>query len=114
MPDKLKLLFDQNLAPRLVRSLADIYPDSLHVREVGLAEADDKEVWEYAKQNDLIIVSKDNDFQQLSLLYGSPPKVIWLRVGNCNVKQVEELLRRHSITIHTFVLSPDKTFLVLP
>src|SRR5687768_18394634 len=92
-----RLLFDQNLASRLARSLAGIYPDSLHVREVGLAEADDKEVWDYAKQNDFVIVSKDNDFQQLSILYGSPPKVIWLRVGNCTVKQVEELLRKHSI-----------------
>jgi predicted nuclease of predicted toxin-antitoxin system len=98
----------------LVHSLADIYPDSLHVREIGLDKAVDKDVWEYAKQNDFVIVSKDNDFQQLSLLYGSPPKVIWLRVGNCTVKQVEELLRRHSITIHIFDLSPDKTFLVLP
>jgi predicted nuclease of predicted toxin-antitoxin system len=110
----MKLLFDQNLAPRLVRSLADIYPDSLHVRDTGMAEATDKEVWEYAKQNDLIIVSKDNDFQQLSILFGSPPKVIWLRVGNCTVKQAEELLRKHSITIHNFVLAAGKTFLVLP
>lgn len=110
----MKLLFDQNLAHRLVKSLADLYPDSVHVQEVGLTTASDKEVWDYAQQNGFAIVSKDSDFQQMSVLHGSPPKVIWLRVGNCTIKIIEELLRKHSITIHTFDLSPDKTFLVLP
>jgi predicted nuclease of predicted toxin-antitoxin system len=63
-----RLLFDQNLAPRLARSLADLYPDSAHVRDVGLANADDVAVWEYAKQNALAIVSKDADFHQRSFL----------------------------------------------
>jgi len=69
-----KLLFDQNLAWRLVRSLADLYPDSVHVRDVGLASADDAAVWEYAKENALTIVSKDGDFHQRSFLYGHPPR----------------------------------------
>jgi predicted nuclease of predicted toxin-antitoxin system len=72
----MKLLFDQNLSPRLPRLLADIYADSVHVREVGLRDADDSDVWEYAKLNGFTIVSKDSDFQQRSLLYGSPPKFI--------------------------------------
>ena len=70
----MKLLFDQNLAWRLVRSLADLYPDSVHVRDVGLASADDAAVWEYAKENALTIVSKDGDFHQRSFLYGHPPR----------------------------------------
>lgn len=68
----MKLLFDQNLSPRLPRRLADLYPDSLHVREIGLRKATDTEIWEYAKQSGLAIVSKDADFQQRSLLYGHP------------------------------------------
>src|SRR6266436_2778926 len=98
----MKLLFDQNLAPQLTRRLADIYPDSLHVREVGLRDADDSVIWEYAKANGYVIVSKDSDFQQRSLLRGAPPKFIWLRAGNCTVKTTEELLRKHSAVIHTF------------
>jgi predicted nuclease of predicted toxin-antitoxin system len=71
----MKLLFDQNLSPRLPRLLADIYPECVHVREVGLRDADDSAIWEYAKQNDYALVSKDSDFQQRSLFYGAPPEL---------------------------------------
>jgi len=110
----MKLLFDQNLSPRLVRRLADIYADSVHVREIGLRDAGDSEIWDYAKLNGFAIVSKDSDFQQRSLLYGSPPKFIWLRVGNCPVQTVEDLLRKHSIAIHTFGMDDTKAHLMLP
>jgi len=110
----MKLLFDQNLSPRLVRLLVDIYPESIHVREVGLREAEDLAVWNYAKQNGFTIVSKDSDFQQRSLLYGSPPKFIWIRVGNCPAKLIEEMLRKHSAAIHTFELDKVKSHLMLP
>ena len=110
----MRLLFDQNLSPRLPRLLADIYPDSIHVREVGLRDADDNDILEYAKLHGLTIVSKDSDFQQRSLLYGAPPKFIWLRVGNCPVKAVEDLLRRHSVAVHTFGLDDAKSHLMLP
>ena len=110
----MKLLFDQNLSPRLPRLLADIYPESVHVRALGLRDVDDSVIWEYAKRNDLVIVSKDSDFQQRSLLFGSPPKFIWLRVGNCPVRTIEELLRRHSVVIHTFGIDDTKSHLMLP
>lgn len=110
----MKLLFDQNVSPRLVRWLADIYPDSVHIREVGLRDADDADIWDYAKLNGFTIVSKDSDFQQRSLLYSHPPKFIWLRVGNCTVKTIEELLRKHSVAIHTFGLDDRRSHLMLP
>lgn len=110
----MKLLFDQNLSPRLTRLLADIYFESVHVREVGLREADDVAIWQYAKLNGYVIVSKDSDFQQRSLLRGAPPKFIWLRVGNCTVKRTEELLRSYSAAIHTFNLDDSKSHLMLP
>lgn len=110
----MKLLFDQNISPRLVRRLADIYADSAHVREIGLRDADDSVIWDYAKLHDFVIVSKDSDFQQRSLLYGSPPKFVWLRVGNCPVKTIEDLLRDHSVAIHTFGLDKTKSHLMLP
>jgi predicted nuclease of predicted toxin-antitoxin system len=110
----MKLLFDQNLSPRLVRLLADIYPDSIHVREVGLRDADDLAIWQYAKVQGYAVVSKDSDFQQRSLLHGAPPKFIWLRVGNCTVKRIESLLRSHSAAIHTFNLDESKSHLMVP
>ena len=76
----MKFLFDQNLSWRLPSILEDIFPESLHVREIGFNEAQDIEIWEYAKADGFAIVSKDTDFQQRSLLLGHPPKVVWLRV----------------------------------
>lgn len=90
----MKLLFDENLSPRLASSLADLFPASTHVRDVGLRAADDPAVWEHARLNGFLIVSKDADMHDLSLLFGNPPKVIWLRMGNCSTAQVENLLRR--------------------
>ncbi|MBZ5546083.1 MAG: DUF5615 family PIN-like protein, partial [Acidobacteriia bacterium] len=80
----MKLLFDQNLSPRLVQALASVYPDSVHVRDCGLQHADDESVWEFAGRNGFTIVSKDSDFRQRSFLFGFPPKVIWVRLGNCS------------------------------
>ena len=91
----MKRLFDQNLSPRLSRLLADIYPESIHVRDVGLRDSADLEIWQYAKQNGLALVSKDSDFQQWSLLYGAPPKFIWLRVGNCTSARIESLFNSY-------------------
>jgi predicted nuclease of predicted toxin-antitoxin system len=110
----MKLLFDQNLSPRLVRSLCDLYPDSVHVRDVGLRDATDTAIWGHAKQHGFVIISKDSDFQQRSLLHGHPPKFIWLRVGNCPTLIVEELLRKHSGAIHAFERNPTGSHLMLP
>ncbi len=110
----MKLLFDQNLSCRLPHILEDIFPESIHVREIGFIEATDTEIWEYAKENSLTIVSKDSDFQQRSFLNGQPPKVIWLRVGNCPVQTIEILLRKYSVSIHTFGLDENSSYLILP
>ena len=91
----MKLLLDQNLSPRLVRRLADVYPNSTHVAEVGLDRSLDWEVWEYARQHDCIIVTKDVDFSEFSLLQGFPPKVIWIRRGNCSTQNIETILREN-------------------
>ena len=87
------LLFDQNLSPRLVGQLADIYPGSVHVSMVGLDTASDKVVWEYARQQDYMITTKDADFSELGLLWGFPPKIVWIRRGNCSTNEIENLLR---------------------
>jgi predicted nuclease of predicted toxin-antitoxin system len=90
----MKLLFDQNLSPQLAERLADIYPNSTHVFLLGLDREPDKTVWAYARANNYIIVTKDADFSDLGLIQGFPPKVLWLRLGNCTTRQVEMLLRR--------------------
>ena len=109
----MKLLFDQNLSPRLLPALADIFPDSNHVRNVGLGRADDDAVWRYATVERFVIVSKDSDFHQLSFVRGHPPKVVWIRRGNCSTDEIESLLRQREGDLRSFDLDPDASFLVL-
>lgn len=109
----MRLLFDQNLSPRLVRLLADVYPDCTHVYALGMDRAPDSEVWRYAAAHDYAIVSKDADFHQRSLVFGAPPKVIWLRVGNCSVGESATLLRERYIPIYRFLEDRDAAFLAL-
>ena len=109
----MNLLFDENLSPQLARLLDDLFPQSIHVRDVGLKAADDPLVWEYARDNNLTLVSKDSDMHQRSFVYGPPPKVIWVRLGNCSTSQVEQLLRLHSKAIETFHEDAYASFLSL-
>ncbi|MFZ0304860.1 MAG: DUF5615 family PIN-like protein [Terracidiphilus sp.] len=98
----MKLLFDENLSHRLVAALADVYPGSIHPRDCGLRGASDEKIWRYAEENGFVIVSKDSDFSQRSALLGSPPKVIWLRVGNCTTTRAEFVLRNAVEQLHAF------------
>jgi predicted nuclease of predicted toxin-antitoxin system len=109
----MKLLFDQNLSHRLAAHLAAEYPGSAHGRDVGLAAAPDPAVWAYAAANGFVIVSKDTDFQQRALLYGHPPKVIWIRLGNCPTAAVANLLRSRLADIRAFEADPVASFLAL-
>jgi predicted nuclease of predicted toxin-antitoxin system len=102
----MKLLFDQNLSSRLVSRLADICPDGSHVSLAGLDRASDDQVWDYARANGYTIVTKDSDFNERSVLRGFPPKVIWLRLGNCVTGRVEATLREHQAEIRAFIEDP--------
>lgn len=109
----MKLLFDENLSHKLARLLTDIFPDSTHVRDVGMKAADDPLVWEYARDNGLMIVSKDSDMHQRSFVFGQPPKVVWVRLGNCSTSDVERLLRRNFAAIKAFYEDDYASFLSL-
>jgi predicted nuclease of predicted toxin-antitoxin system len=109
----MKLLFDQNLSHKLAWAIADLFPDSLHVRAVGLTAADDSLIWNYAKGNGFMIVSKDSDFYQMSLLYGHPPKVVWIRRGNCSTADVEAIIRQRFNDIKIFYEDAYESFLIL-
>jgi predicted nuclease of predicted toxin-antitoxin system len=109
----MKLLFDENLSPKLPHRLADLFPNSLHVRDVGMKATIDPIVWDYAKDRNLMIVSKDADMHDLSLVLGNPPKVIWLRLGNCSTSQVENLLRREFDAIESFFVDENLSLLAL-
>ena len=95
----MKLLFDQNLSPKLVKRLADLYPNSNHVYHLGIDQVPDREMREHARRQDFVIVTKDSDFSDLCILLGFPPKVIWIRRGNCSGRAIESILRDHKADI---------------
>lgn len=109
----MKLLLDQNLSHRLVESWLAIFPESAHAGAIGLDRADDTAIWQHARSGGFVIVSKDDDFRQRSLVFGHPPKVIWLKVGNCSTGRVDELIRAHVERIHMFGGDPHSSLLVL-
>ncbi|MBX3289284.1 MAG: DUF5615 family PIN-like protein [Acidobacteria bacterium] len=109
----MKLLFDENLSHKLAERLADLFPDSTHVRNVGLKASDDPDVWKFAVENDFVIVSKDADMHDRSLVFGFPPKVIWVRLGNCSTDDVERLIRRETDIIKNFIEDDFASFLAL-
>jgi len=91
---------------KLVSRLVDIFPNASHVQFHELAEKTDTEVWEFAKLNDFCIVTQDADFAERSRLYGSPPKVVWLRCGNAPTNQVETLIRSGQEAIQELLGNP--------
>lgn len=109
----MKLLLDENLSPRLVESLADLYPDSKHVHQVGLGASRDGDIWAYAKANEFAIVSKDSDFVSSIALKIRPPKVIWIRLGNCSNSDIEGLLRSQFQVIREFLEETRDMCLIL-
>ena len=109
----MKLLFDQHLSPRLVSRLSEVYPNASHVSLVGLDCAPDEAVWRYAQENDYIIVTKDADFGDLGIMRGFPPKVIWLRLGNCTTGQIEATLRTWYSAIEGLSANPNVGILTL-
>ena len=85
----------------------------MHVRDVGLARADDRAIWDHARATGHAIVSKDEDFAKRALLEGPPPKVVLIQLGNCYDGR-EALLRAHSEELLAFAADPEAALIVLP
>lgn len=97
----MKLLLDENLSRRIVPLLVTDYPGTSQVALLGLEQSSDLDLWDYAKENDYVIVTKDADFHELSIVNSAPPKVIWLKIGNVSKVEVARTLleKRESIEI---------------
>jgi predicted nuclease of predicted toxin-antitoxin system len=106
-------LFDENLSSRLVRRLEAGYPDSQHVELVGLKGQSDLGLWEYAAGHGFTLISKDNDFRQLSFVRGHPPKIIWLSVGNAGTQAIADLLTEQHARVQAFHSNQGESLLVL-
>ena len=99
----MKLLFDQNLSPKLTAFFLEKFAGSKHLQELNMGTANDSEVWEFAKKEGFTLVTKDNDFNDLVTFLGFPPKVIWIRRGNCSTNDIKELLISNIEKIKAFI-----------
>lgn len=108
----MKLLFDENLSPQLPGLLAGKFTGSQHVRELGLKGQTDEEVWRYAGGNGFTIISKDKVFYQRAVLFGAPPKFVWLGLGNCTRADLLALIQRHEGDILAFATSPEAVLIL--
>ena len=109
----MKLLIDHNLSPKLLRILSPHFPDSEHVRNLGMRQASDTEIWNYAKTHDFTIISKDADFHQRSFHHGFPPKVVGILGGNCPTSVIEKMLLSNIEAIRRFCEDETAAFLQL-
>ena len=85
-------LVDAQLPPRLATWISAHGHTAHHVADVGLLNADDRSIWNYARQHDAIIVSKDEDFVDRWLTDSDPVGLIWVRKGNCSARALLEWL----------------------
>ena len=99
----MKLLFDHNISYRLISKIDTTYPQAKQVNELGLTNSSDKEIWDFAKSNDYVIVSFNSDFFDFSTYYGFPPKVIWLRTGNMTTDYSTDFLLGKREQIAAFI-----------
>jgi predicted nuclease of predicted toxin-antitoxin system len=109
----LNLLLDENLSPRLLQRLASLFPSLAHVRDLGLKQASDEMIWDWAKGNSYTIVTTDVDFALMSGVRGWPPKVIHLEECDYPLRVIEELLRQNAVRISRFSADPHAGLLTL-
>jgi predicted nuclease of predicted toxin-antitoxin system len=107
----MKLLLDQNLSFKLIPLLLSAFPGSKHVKNFSLTQEQDVPIWSFAAENGFTIVSKDSDFLHLALLRGHPPKVVYLRLGNCSTEAVASRLLAEEQTIKDFMNNPEESVL---
>lgn len=109
----MRLLFDQNISFRVVKQLKALFPDIIGVWEAGLINADDYEIWEYARQHGYTVVTFDKDIPAIGSVRGFPPKIIWLRTGNLNNLGIVSLFINHTEQFNDFIARHNKGCLMV-
>lgn len=104
----MKLLLDENLSRRIIPFLQSDFPGSSQVSLLGMESASDGEIWQYAKDHGFVIVSRDADFQERSLVAGHPPQVVWLKIPNRSKTVVLNILIEHRAEIEQALLQANR------
>ena len=109
----MKLLLDENISHKIAGLIQPWFPGSQHVRDAGLKGRPDHEIWSFAAANGFAILSKDADFEAMSLLRGQPPKFVWIRIGNCTRETLLQLILAHHEDLLSFDADPVESMLVI-
>ena len=103
----MRLLFDQNISYRILSHLPAKIKAS-HVKREGLLNSTDYEIREFAKNNDYTIVTQDSVFNDIYLLKGLPPKIIWIQTGNMKTSDLYQIFQNQYDHISLFIKDPDQ------
>ena len=107
-----KILIDNNLSVLVKEVLKIKFPDSRHIADFQMSSASDTEIWELAREQSYIILTKDKDFYHRISVFGPPPKVIWITKGNCRNKEMLQLIRDHLDVIEDFAKSKEGLLII--
>ena len=89
----MKIWVDAQLSPAIARWLTETQKvEAVPLRDLGLRDAEDSQIFFAARQNDAIVMSKDSDFAELVLRHGPPPQIIWITSGNTSNARLQEML----------------------
>ena len=103
----MKILFDQNISHRVLNRIQDSFPEAKHVREFNMQSSSDQIIWKFARENGFALLTFDSDFNDLATLYGIPPKIIWLRIGNTVTDNLAKIILQKKEAIDTFLNDPN-------
>ena len=109
----MKLLLDENLSFRLVKSLRKLFPGTAHVKDFNLVGEDDERIWNLAKEQGFVIATKDNDFLNRALLRGHPPQVVQVAIGNASTREIESLLLERADKIEKFIADSQEAVFII-
>jgi predicted nuclease of predicted toxin-antitoxin system len=107
------LLIDQNISKKRVESIQDLYPGSVHLSNSGLVNPTDLDVWKYALDKGLVLISTDSGFLNYSILADKSPKTIYIKGEIMTSNKLEWILRVNFETIEHFVNEDPSTCLTI-
>ena len=110
----MSFVFDENVSHRVMRSFQAHFPDSIHINQAGIGDSPkDADIWTYANKTEATIITRDDDFYQMSLKQGFPPKVIVLRIGNMKKMELTAFLLKFKNDIERFIVNDEVGLLEL-
>jgi len=110
----MKILVDNNISPKVISLLDKFFDTSKHVSQLGLdINTEDAEILNYAKENGYAVLTKDNDFEAMSRLFGCPPKVVQLTCGNKPTLVIIQILNNNHELIKQFLEDDENCLLFL-